>query len=86
MWLVCTGGAVNTTLLNWFAPLLRMQGEITLSPCACWRSACGLGFTNDLMIGKLVRDMRYVSIVEGGDDVLRDLLYRRFVVPTGKRA
>ncbi len=46
----------------------------------------GLGFTNDLMIGKLVRDMRYVSIVEGGDDVLRDLLYRRFVVPPAKRA
>ncbi len=46
----------------------------------------GLGYTNELLIGKLVRDMRYVSIVEGGDDVLRDLLYKRFVIPVAKRA
>jgi alkylation response protein AidB-like acyl-CoA dehydrogenase len=41
----------------------------------------GLGYTEDSLIGKLVRDMRYVSIVEGGDDVLRDLIYHRHVLP-----
>ncbi|NMO16393.1 acyl-CoA dehydrogenase family protein [Pyxidicoccus fallax] len=41
----------------------------------------GLGYTEDSLIGKLVRDMRYVSIVEGGDDVLRDLLFHRHVLP-----
>jgi alkylation response protein AidB-like acyl-CoA dehydrogenase len=46
----------------------------------------GLGYTHELLIGKLLRDMRYVSIVEGGDDVLRELMYKRFVVPVGKRA
>lgn len=41
----------------------------------------GLGYTEDMLMGKLMRDMRYVSIVEGGDDVLRDLLYHRHVLP-----
>ncbi|MFJ1597411.1 acyl-CoA dehydrogenase family protein [Streptomyces sp. NPDC088261] len=45
----------------------------------------GLGYTHDHPIGKLVRDLRYVGLVEGGDDVIRDLLYSRFVVPAGKR-
>ncbi|WP_230423481.1 acyl-CoA dehydrogenase family protein [Streptomyces radicis] len=45
----------------------------------------GLGYTDELMIGKLLRDMRHVSIIEGGDDVLRDLMYRRYVVPVAKR-
>jgi alkylation response protein AidB-like acyl-CoA dehydrogenase len=45
----------------------------------------GLGYTNDSVVGKLVRDMRYVSIVEGGDDVLRDLMYNRYVIPVSKR-
>ncbi len=45
----------------------------------------GLGYTDDLPIGKLVRDMRYVSIVEGGDDVLRDTMFARYVVPTARR-
>jgi alkylation response protein AidB-like acyl-CoA dehydrogenase len=45
----------------------------------------GLGYTHDMVIGKLVRDMRYVSIVEGGDDVLRDLMFSRYVVPVSKR-
>jgi len=45
----------------------------------------GLGYTHDHPIGKLVRDLRYVSIVEGGDDVMRELLYARYVVPAGKR-
>jgi hypothetical protein len=30
--------------------------------------------------------MRYVSIVEGGDDVLRDLVYNRYVIPVPRRA
>lgn len=46
----------------------------------------GLGYTNDHPIGKLVRDVRYVSIVEGGDDVLRDLLFSRYVVPVPRRS
>ncbi len=45
----------------------------------------GLGYTRELPIQKLLRDVRYVSIVEGGDDVLRDLLYSRHVVPVSKR-
>ncbi|WP_416985363.1 acyl-CoA dehydrogenase family protein [Streptomyces sp. T028] len=45
----------------------------------------GLGYTHDHPIGKLVRDLRYVAIVEGGDDVMRELIYARYVVPVGKR-
>lgn len=46
----------------------------------------GLGFTNESPIAKLLRDMRYVSIVEGGDDVLRDLIFSRYVVPVSRRS
>jgi alkylation response protein AidB-like acyl-CoA dehydrogenase len=46
----------------------------------------GVGYTESSIVGKLTRDMRYVSIVEGGDDVLRDLVFTRYVVPVGKRA
>ncbi|CAM5260911.1 Acyl-CoA dehydrogenase OS=Streptomyces tendae OX=1932 GN=GUR47_33985 PE=3 SV=1 [Streptomyces tendae] len=46
----------------------------------------GLGYTDELPIGKLLRDMRYVSLVEGGDDVLRELLFSRYVVPVSRRA
>lgn len=46
----------------------------------------GLGYTAELPIQKLLRDVRYVSIVEGGDDVLRELLFARHVVPVSKRA
>ncbi|WP_433665203.1 acyl-CoA dehydrogenase family protein [Nocardia sp. CA-128927] len=42
--------------------------------------------TNELPIGRLVRDMRYVSIIEGGDDVLRDLIFSRFVIPVPCRS
>lgn len=45
----------------------------------------GLGFTDELIIGKLVRDIRYVSIVEGGDDVTRELIFRRYASPAFKR-
>ncbi|MGX6606777.1 acyl-CoA dehydrogenase family protein [Micromonosporaceae bacterium Da 78-11] len=45
----------------------------------------GLGYTHEMIIGKLLRDVRYVSIVEGGDDVLRDLMFTRYVVPAAKR-
>nr|6U1V_A Chain A, Acyl-CoA dehydrogenase domain-containing protein [Streptomyces tsukubensis NRRL18488]6U1V_B Chain B, Acyl-CoA dehydrogenase domain-containing protein [Streptomyces tsukubensis NRRL18488]6U1V_C Chain C, Acyl-CoA dehydrogenase domain-containing protein [Streptomyces tsukubensis NRRL18488]6U1V_D Chain D, Acyl-CoA dehydrogenase domain-containing protein [Streptomyces tsukubensis NRRL18488] len=45
----------------------------------------GIGYTHDMVIGKLLRDVRHASIIEGGDDVLRDLVYQRFVVPTAKR-
>lgn len=45
----------------------------------------GLGYTHELPIGKLLRDIRYVSIVEGGDDVLRDLVFSRYVIPVPRR-
>jgi alkylation response protein AidB-like acyl-CoA dehydrogenase len=45
----------------------------------------GLGYTNELPIGKLLRDIRYVSIVEGGDDVLRELVFSRYVIPVPRR-
>jgi alkylation response protein AidB-like acyl-CoA dehydrogenase len=46
----------------------------------------GLGYTREMVIDKLLRDIRHVSIIEGGDDVLRDLVYNRFVVPEDNRA
>ena len=46
----------------------------------------GLGYTGETLVQKLLRDVRYVSIVEGGDDVLRDLLFSRHVVPVSRRA
>ena len=46
----------------------------------------GLGYTREMVVQKLVRDVRYVSIVEGGDDVLRDLMFSRHVVPVSRRA
>lgn len=39
----------------------------------------GLGYTADSLVGKLVRDVRCVSIIEAGDDVLRELMYHRYV-------
>lgn len=39
----------------------------------------GLGYTDESLIGKLVRDMRCVSIIEAGDDVLRELMFHRYV-------
>lgn len=38
----------------------------------------GLGYTEDSIVGKLVRDMRVISIIEAGDDVLRELLFQRY--------
>ena len=46
----------------------------------------GLGYTRETLVQKLLRDVRYVSIVEGGDDVLRELLFARHVVPVSRRA
>ncbi len=46
----------------------------------------GLGYTDEMIIGKLLRDVRYISIVEGGDDVLREMVFNRYVVPASKRA
>jgi alkylation response protein AidB-like acyl-CoA dehydrogenase len=45
----------------------------------------GLGYTREMVIDKLVRDVRHVSIIEGGDDVLRDLVFNRFVLPEDNR-
>jgi alkylation response protein AidB-like acyl-CoA dehydrogenase len=46
----------------------------------------GLGYTDEVPIGALMRDMRHVSLVEGGEDVLRDVVYRRFTAPPVRRA
>ncbi|MFF6814998.1 acyl-CoA dehydrogenase family protein [Streptomyces sp. NPDC012403] len=46
----------------------------------------GLGYTHELPIGKLMRDIRYVSLVEGGEDVLRELLFSRYVIPVPRRS
>ncbi len=46
----------------------------------------GLGYTRETLVQKLLRDVRYVSIVESGDEVLRELVYSRHVVPVSKRA
>ncbi len=45
----------------------------------------GLGYTREMVADKLLRDIRHVSIVEGGDDVLRDLVFNRYVLPEGNR-
>jgi alkylation response protein AidB-like acyl-CoA dehydrogenase len=45
----------------------------------------GLGYTREMSIDKLVRDIRHVSIIEGGDDVIRDLVFNRYVVPEDNR-
>ncbi len=42
----------------------------------------GMGYTHDLPVAKLLRDIRYVAIIEGGDDALRDLLFNRYVLPS----
>lgn len=41
----------------------------------------GMGFTDLSPIGKLLRDIRAVSIVEQGDDVIREVLYYLHVLP-----
>jgi len=45
----------------------------------------GLGYTTTLPMAKLLRDIRLVSIGDGGDDVLRQLLYNRYVLPAFRR-
>lgn len=45
----------------------------------------GLGYTRELPIEKLLRDVRNVAIVEGGQDVLRDLVFNRYVLPEDQR-
>jgi alkylation response protein AidB-like acyl-CoA dehydrogenase len=66
------------------AALFHRQG--TLKSALTAKMFGGLGYTHGLPIGKLMRDMRYVSIVEGGDDVLRGLLFSRYVVPVPRRS
>jgi alkylation response protein AidB-like acyl-CoA dehydrogenase len=45
----------------------------------------GLGYTSELPVSKLMRDMRYASLLDGGDDVLRQLVYSRYVAPAFRR-
>ncbi len=46
----------------------------------------GLGYTDDLLIGKLTRDIRVVSIVEVGDDHLRNIIYQSRVLGPHRQA
>jgi alkylation response protein AidB-like acyl-CoA dehydrogenase len=41
----------------------------------------GHGYTQDHLIWKLVRDIRHVSILEAGDDVIRAMLFSRYCIP-----
>lgn len=41
----------------------------------------GLGYAQDHLVCKLVRDMRHVPILEAGEDVIRALLYGRYCTP-----
>ncbi|MCP2248803.1 acyl-CoA dehydrogenase family protein [Lentzea aerocolonigenes] len=45
----------------------------------------GLGYTEQHDVQWLLRSMRHISIVEGGDDVLRDLIYGRYVKRPSRR-
>ncbi|MFF3907454.1 acyl-CoA dehydrogenase family protein [Streptomyces sp. NPDC001848] len=45
----------------------------------------GLGYTSEMPMSKYLRDIRAVTIVEAGDDVLRELIFRRFVLPPNRR-
>lgn len=45
----------------------------------------GLGYTEESPIGKLLRDMRHASLLEGGEDVLRHLVFSRYAVPAHRR-
>ncbi|TDC24556.1 acyl-CoA dehydrogenase [Streptomyces sp. 8K308] len=45
----------------------------------------GLGYTEAHPVQRLLRDMRHISIVEGGDDVLRELTYGRYVRHAARR-
>ncbi|RDI45250.1 acyl-CoA dehydrogenase family protein [Nocardia mexicana] len=45
----------------------------------------GLGYTAGHDIQRCLRDMRHIAIVEGGDDVLRELLYGRYVKRASRR-
>src|SRR5262249_13333819 len=39
----------------------------------------GIGYTDESLVGKLLRDVRVISVIEAGDEVLRDLLFNRYV-------
>lgn len=41
----------------------------------------GIGYLMQAPTARALRDMRHVSIIEGGDEVLRELVYRRVVLP-----
>ncbi|MEP7178182.1 MAG: hypothetical protein ABI775_03765 [Pseudonocardiales bacterium] len=57
---------------------VREQIEVMANQC--------LAASREMIIGKLLRDVHYASIVEGGDDVLRELMFSRYVVPVSKRS
>lgn len=46
----------------------------------------GIGYLEDAPTTRALRDMRHVAIIEGGDDVVRELVYRRVVQPRAGRA
>lgn len=46
----------------------------------------GAGYQQMHPMNKLLRDARYIGIVEGGEDVTRGLIYGRFVEPEARRS
>ncbi len=59
-----------------------LSGQLTWDIASTASQALGgLGFTEDSLVGKLVRDARIISIIEAGDDVLREYLFQRHILP-----
>ncbi len=45
----------------------------------------GTGYSNESLMFRLMSDIRHISIVEGGEDVARDILYGRYVKNLAKQ-
>lgn len=45
----------------------------------------GSGYERTHPVNKLLRDARFIGLVEGGEDVTRSLIYSRFVRPSARR-
>lgn len=46
----------------------------------------GLGYIDGSPVDRALRDARHVSIIEGGEDVLRELLHRRVILPAARKS
>ncbi|KJS51249.1 acyl-CoA dehydrogenase, partial [Streptomyces rubellomurinus subsp. indigoferus] len=45
----------------------------------------GLGYTDESPIGKLMRDMPYITTVAGGHNLLPDLVFTGYFIPVTPR-